>query len=70
MTQKDVEGMQFANNAFACFWFNNLKIEFYLLQGKWLTYHRSQTISEKFSLPSFLPPDKIFIAFYSLHPLF
>ena len=70
MTQKDLEVMQFANNAFACFWFNYLKIEFYLLQGKWLTYHISRIISEKFSLPSFLPPDKISIAFYPLHPLF
>ena len=62
--------MQFANNAFACFWFNNLKIEFCLLQGKWLTYHTSQTISEKFSLPSLLPPGKVFIAFHFPHPLF
>lgn len=48
--------MQFANNAFACFWFNNLKLNCIFSKAS----KKLWTISEEFSLPYFLPSGEIF----------
>lgn len=63
--QEGLEGMKFANNAFAYFQFNNLKLNFIFSKA---TSQKLWTISEKFLLALFLPPDEIFIFHSELQP--